>query len=201
MEIRDRIKKCAEELFRVYGIRSVTMDEIALKLGVSKKTIYQSFNDKGELVDEVTRDILENNIKLAIASHEQARDAVEELFLAIRAIHTFLTDLNPSVLFDMQRGSPKTFKRFHDFRFGFLYKMIVDNMRWGKKEGLYREEINEDIYARLRIEMVSMAFNEQLFPRSGYALLEIQKQSLSMYMHSLVTPKGKKLIEKYAAKE
>ncbi|HRN72282.1 MAG TPA: TetR/AcrR family transcriptional regulator [Ginsengibacter sp.] len=201
MEIRDRIKKCAEELFRVYGIRSVTMDEIALKLGVSKKTIYQSFNDKGELVDEVTRDILENNIKLAIASHEQARDAVEELFLAIRAIHTFLTDLNPSVLFDMQRGYPKTFKRFHDFRFGFLYKMIVDNMRWGKKEGLYREEINEDIYARLRIEMVSMAFNEQLFPRSGYALLEIQKQSLSMYMHSLVTPKGKKLIEKYAAKE
>lgn len=185
----------------MYGIRSVTMDEIALKLGVSKKTIYQSFNDKGELVDGVTRDILENNMKLAITCHEQARDAVEELFLAIRAIHTFLTDLNPSVLFDLQRGYPRTFKRFHDFRFGFLYKMIVDNLRWGKKEGLYREEVNEDIYARLRIEMVSMAFNEQLFPRSGYALLEIQKQSLSMYMHSLVTTKGKKLIEKYAAKE
>ena len=56
MEVQDRIKQRADELFRRYGIRSVTMDEIAAQLGISKKTIYQYYTDKDQLVDAVTED-------------------------------------------------------------------------------------------------------------------------------------------------
>ncbi|MCO6498561.1 MAG: TetR/AcrR family transcriptional regulator [Chitinophagaceae bacterium] len=201
MKICERIKKCAEELFRIYGIRSVTMDEIAAKLGVSKKTIYQCFSDKGELVDEVTKEILENNKKMAAHSREEAGNAVEEMFLTKRAIHSFLLDLNPSVLFDLERGYPASFKRVQDFKDDFMYKVIAENIRWGKQEGLYREEIDEDVYAKLRMEMVYLPFNEKLFPRSGYSILNVQNISLEFFIHSLVTSKGKKLIENYSSKE
>lgn len=198
MEMNERIKRKAEELFRIYGIRSVTMDEISLQLGISKKTLYQSFDDKSELVDEVTKDMLQASREMAVISMEKARDAVEEIFLAKESLNTFLSNMIPSILFDLERGYPKSYQRFQDFKYNFLYDLIVKNIEWGQQEGLYREEVNADVYSRLRLEMVSIPFDERIFPKTKYTLLSLQHQLLEFYVHSLVTAKGKKLLDKYS---
>jgi len=200
MEIKDRIKQKAQELFRMYGVRSVTMDDIALQLGVSKKTLYQSFSDKSELVDEVTRNMLEDNRSNCITSRSHADNAIHELFLALESLQEVTGNMNPGVLFDLQRGYPKTFQRFQDFKYDFLYDVIAENLRWGKEDGLFREDVNEEVYAKMRLEMISIPFNEQLFPKTKFSLVYLQEQTLKFFIYAIVTPKGYKLIDKYINK-
>ena len=81
MDNREKIIVKADELFRLYGIKSVTMDEIARELGISKKTIYQFFKDKDEVVQEATKYLLECDYREYETIHQQASNSIEELFL------------------------------------------------------------------------------------------------------------------------
>jgi AcrR family transcriptional regulator len=78
--VKDRIKQKAHELFMQYGVRSVTMDEIAVQMGASKKTIYQYYADKDELVDAVMVDIITFNQDCCMKDRQSAKDAVHEVF-------------------------------------------------------------------------------------------------------------------------
>ena len=197
MELKDRIKEKADELFRRYGIRSVTMDEIATQLGVSKKTIYQSFKDKNELVDAVMEDMLEYNKVCCTEGRNKAANAVQEVYFGMESIQEMLDNMNPSILFDIERGHPKTFKRFKDFKYNFLFHLMKTNVKRGKEEGLYREEINAEIICKARLELIMLAFNEEIFPKHQYSLVYIQQQLIEYFLYALVTPKGYKLITKY----
>ena len=94
MELKERIKQKADELYRRYGVKSVTMDEIATQLGVSKKTIYQCFSDKNELVDEVIADILEYNRNFCTTSRGKAQNAIHEVFLAMQSLESMFANMN-----------------------------------------------------------------------------------------------------------
>lgn len=195
---KERIKKKAEELFRLYGVRSVTMDEISSQLGISKKTLYHSFDDKSDLVDEVARDMLDENIVQCKDCREKAANAIEELFKALEVIEVVMADMNPSILYDLEKCYPKSFQRFQDYRYDFLYGLILENIRWGKEDGLFRPEIHDEIFAKARLEMITLSFNEMLFPKSRFTVRQIQRELMMLFLHSMVTPKGLKLIEKYS---
>ncbi len=197
MNIKDRIKQKAEELYRRYGVKSVTMDEIASQLGVSKKTIYQSFNDKNELVDEVIAEMLDYNKLCCQNSRMQAQNAVQEVYMGMESLQAMLDNMNPSILFDIERGHPVTFKKFTDFKYNFLFEVMKKNIERGKKEGLYRPEINADLLSKIRIETITLPFNEELFPKNQYSLVYIQQELLEYFLFAMVTPKGYKLITKY----
>ena len=197
MEIKDRIKQKADELYRRYGVRSVTMDEIASQLGVSKKTIYQCFSDKNELVDEVIVDMLEFNKTCCRQSRSQAQNAVHEVYLGMESLQEMLENMNPSILFDIERGHPRTFKKFIEYKYNFLFDLIKKNIERGKQEELYREEINADLISKIRLETIMLAFNEELFPKNKYPLLFVQLQLIEYFLFGIATPKGYKLITKY----
>lgn len=197
MTIRDRIKQKADELFRRYGIKSVTMDEIASQMGVSKKTIYQSFSDKNELVDSVIVEMLDYNKLCCRNSRMQAQNAVQEVYFGMESLQDMLDNMNPSILFDIERGHPGTFKKFTEYKYNFLFDLMKKNIERGKKEGLYRADLNADLIAKIRIETIMLAFNEDLFPKNQYSLVYIQQEMLEYFLFAMVTPKGYKLITKY----
>jgi AcrR family transcriptional regulator len=197
MEIKDRIKQKADELYRRYGVKSVTMDEIASQLGVSKKTIYQSFSDKNELVDAVIIDMLDFNKICCHKSQIQSENAVHEIFLAIENFQHIMINMNPAILFDIKRGYPQTFQKFSDYKYDFLFKIIKNNIERGKREGLYREELDADMIAKVRIENLMLPFNEEVFPRSEYSLVVLQQEMMEYFLFGMVTLKGNKLISKY----
>ena len=163
MELKDRIKQKADELYRRYGVRSVTMDDIASQLGVSKKTIYQCFSDKNELVDAVIADVLNFNRKFCRNSHANAENAIHEVFLAMENLETMFDNMNPAILFDIERNHPATFKKFKEFKYNFLLDIIKENIERGKQEELYREEMDTDIIAKIRLECVVLPYSEELF--------------------------------------
>ena len=197
MEMKDRIKQKADELFRSYGIKSVTMDEIAARLAVSKKTIYQSFADKDELVDEVVGDLLIYNQACCNKDRAKATDAVHEVFLAMEMVQQMLQNMNPVILYDLERNHQGTFQKFLQHKNKFLFQVIKENIERGKKEELYREDVNTDVIAKIRLETMFLPFNPEIFPKTKFNLVELERQLIEHFLFGVATLKGHKLILKY----
>jgi TetR/AcrR family transcriptional regulator, cholesterol catabolism regulator len=197
MEPKERILEKADELFNRYGIRSVSMDDIAAQLGMSKKTLYQYYADKDELVTGVFSAIMENNKNGCTESRKIAENALHEVFLSFDRVQEMFANMNPAVLFDMEKYHPGCFKKFKEFQNGFMYQMIKSNIERGVVEGLYREDIDIDILTRYRIHSIMMSFNPEMFPNNRTHLLHIEQQLLEVFLNGIATPKGQKLIQKY----
>lgn len=197
MEPKERILVKSHELFNRYGIRSVSMDDIAAQLGMSKKTLYQYYTDKDELVNAVFDIVLTDNKTHCLECSKQGENAIQEVFLSFDVVEEMLKNMNPSVLFDMQKYHPTAFKKFEEFRNGFLYRIIKANLERGIKEELYREDIDTDILSRYRLHSVLLSFDTDVFPSNKTQLFHIEQQLLELFLFGMATSKGLKLIQKY----
>ena len=197
MEPKERILVRSHELFNKYGIRSVSMDDISAGLGMSKKTLYQYFADKEELVDACFSGVLDHNRHQCLADQKRSDNPIHEMFLALDMMQEMFAEMNPAVLYDLQKYHPAAFKKFHEFKYSFLYKVITSNLERGVKEELYREDIDVDVLARFRIESVMLPFNVEVFPNNRTHLVHIEQQLFEHFLYGLATTKGQKLIQKY----
>jgi AcrR family transcriptional regulator len=197
MDPKERILVKSNELFNRYGIRSVSMDDIAAQLGMSKKTLYQYYSDKDELVNEVFDNVLTSNKSQCIECSKLGENAIHEVFVSFDMTEELLRTMNPSVLFDMQKYHPSAYRKFEEFRNNFLYKLIKSNLERGIKEELYRSEIDTDVITRYRLHSILLSFNPDVFPSSKSNMVYIEQQLLEHFLYGLATSKGEKLIQKY----
>lgn len=199
-ESKEKVIRGAEELFMKYGVRSVSMDDIARHLGISKKTIYQHFADK----DEVVATVAQNHMRRQRQQFDQilktAGNAIEEMAMTATNMKENLRNINPSVLFDMQKYHSRAWNEWLTFKHDFIRESIVRSMKQGIAEGYFRADVNIDILASMRLEQVQMAFDHTVFPRDAYTIAEIQAQLFEHFVHGIMTDKGRKLYEKYKAK-
>ncbi|WP_170971060.1 TetR/AcrR family transcriptional regulator [Ilyomonas limi] len=187
----------AEELFCRYGIKSVTMDEIANQLGISKKTIYLSFADKDELVLEVFTAYMNESKQHCLHDRQEAENAVHEIFLAMDMTDAMLKALNASILFDLEKYYPDTYKKFKAYKYEFLYNVVSENLKRGIQEELFRADLNVDIITRMRLGTVMLSMNIEMFPPGKYKLVEVEQEIIMHYLYGIATAKGIKLIQKY----
>jgi AcrR family transcriptional regulator len=197
MEMKERIQQKAEELFRSYGVRSVTMDEIATQLGISKKTIYQFFADKEEIVSAVFQSMIAEHKECCLKDKELALDPIHEIFLAYDMTMEMFRHMNASIIYDLMKYHPMVYTKFAEFKNKFLLQIITNNLKKGIEIGIYRPEINIDILSRFRIESAMMPFNPQIFPDNGKNIAAIEGEIFYHFMYGIVNAKGLKLIEKY----
>jgi AcrR family transcriptional regulator len=198
MENKDRILEKATDLYMRYGIRSITMDEIASQPGISKKTIYQFFTDKDEMVEAVVDLEVKKSAEECLHCQGVAINAVEEIFIAIDMIDELLKAMNPLIMYDLEKHHPKAFKKLRDHKYQFMYRMIKENLERGIKEELYRPEMNLDIVTKNRIESAFLGFNQDIFPQNKYKISEVAYELAMFFLHGVATVKGKKIIEKYS---
>ncbi len=198
MDVKERILQKATDLFMRYGIRSITMDEIATQLGISKKTIYQFFTDKDEMVEAVIAKEVRDNEDECLHFQGNSENALHEIFLALEHLEELLKAMNPQILYDLEKHHPRAYKKVRDYKYQFLYRMMRENLERGIREEIYRKDINIDIAAKNRIESAFMVFNQDIFPHSRYRILEVSYELASLFLHGIATEKGKKLIEKYS---
>jgi TetR/AcrR family transcriptional regulator, cholesterol catabolism regulator len=198
--IKDKILKGAEELFTKYGVRSISMDDIARHLSVSKKTLYQHFADKEDIVTMTCKAHLERNNKEFDLARDRARNAIEELANLSVCLKRNMEDMNPSLLFDLQKYHPKAWSVWLDHKNKTIRESVVRNVKQGIEEGYYRPEVNAAIIAAMRLELVQLAFDEDVFPREKFRLSEVQMELFDHFVYGLVTEKGRKLYQKYKEK-
>ncbi len=197
METKERIQKKAHELFLRYGIRSVSMDDIAAQLGMSKKTIYQFFSEKDELVTAVMDDEVNYTQHKCEMCKNNARNAVEEIFLTLERMYEQFANLNPVVLYDAEKFHPKAFERFRKMKEVFLYEIVAHNIRRGIEEELYREDISVEVMSRYRVETMMIPFAMAASAPGKFNLIDLTRETMEHFLFGLSTSKGHKLIMKY----
>ena len=197
METKERIFWKAHELFNRYGVRSVSMDDIAAGLGMSKKTVYQFYADKEELVGAVFMAVINTNKDRCVTDRKVAENAVHEVYLAFDMMQEMFAQMNPVLLFDLEKYHPLVYAKFLEHKNSFLYAMIRSNLEKGIAEELYRPEIDVDVMTRFRIESVFLPFDSDTFPNNRTHLVHIEQQILEHFLFGVVTAKGQKLVLKY----
>ena len=195
--MKERIQQKAEELFRRYGIRSVTMDEIANQLGISKKTIYQYYSDKEALVQDIFKTITNHNRQRCIQVKTEAENAIHEQYLSSDAVQEIFNNMNSAVLFDLNRFHPNVFADFEKHKKQFLFKIIKENIVRGIKEGLFRKDIDVDIVTWMELEMVSGIFHNEEIVNGRTNAAHFEKEVKDFFLHGLCTDKGLSFISKY----
>jgi len=197
MMMKQRIQHKAAELFKRYGIRSVTMDEIATQLGISKKTIYQFYSDKDALVQDIFKDITDQNKKKCTQFRNIAENAIHEQYLAAESAQEIFHDMNTSVLFDLNRFHPNVFAEFEKFKKQFLFNIIRENIVRGIKEGLFRKDIDVNIITWLRLEMISGVFKNEEVVNGRTKLNHFEDEMRDFFLYGICTEKGISQISKY----
>lgn len=197
MDNRKKILFAAYELFFRYGIKSVTMDDIAKHLSISKKTIYLSFQNKDEVVHTLMEQVLLKDQADFITIAKNTSNVVEEVFVMMKKMNGILNTINPNIFYDLKKYHPKTWSLFHKFRMEFVVNCVVVSLEKGKKDGLIRLDINSNILAKLRGEEIEMGFNPAVFPIDKFKILDVQIAFVEHFLYGICTLKGHKLINKY----
>jgi AcrR family transcriptional regulator len=192
-----RILDGAHELFLRFGMKSVSMDDIAKHLGVSKKTIYIAFEDKNQLVEAIAHKEMKDTATMISQIASVSKNAIEEIIHTMQYMGKTFSRMNPNMIYDMQKYHPKAWSIFKNFKEHFIMQIIVKNLEKGKAEGYYRKDLNNKILARLRLEEVEMAMNPSIFPPDQFNIVELHVQMIDHFMHGICTLKGHKLINKY----
>jgi TetR/AcrR family transcriptional regulator, cholesterol catabolism regulator len=148
------ILKKVRLLYRKYGIRSVTMDDIAHELGISKKTLYQYVQDKDDLVHKVVEmEISDRQDKMSITCSDD-KNAIEQLLEIARCISVMLKDYSAASEYDLKKYYPDLYVKVRELRRNHVFRFLSDNLKKGIEEGLYREEIKLDIISRLNVALI-----------------------------------------------
>jgi AcrR family transcriptional regulator len=197
METEEKILRGAEELFFRFGVRSVTMDDIAKHLGMSKKTIYQCYQDKDEMVHKLMQEHIKQDECTFQESYDKAANVVEEVFNMMQNMTEIFSKVNPLLFYELQKYYPKSWNLIKDFKENFVQRMVESSLEKGMKDGFVREDINTKILSRLRLEEIELAFSPVLFPPDKFNILQVQLAFAEHFLYGICTLKGHKLINKY----
>ena len=193
----ERIKQTAHGLFMQFGLRSVSMDDIANSLGISKKTIYQFYQDKDALVEDVIASIIEHNQFCCQKDRKGSMNAIHEIFLAMDFMMEIFKSMNPSLVFDMQKYYPGAFLKFSEHKNDYLQGMIKTNILRGIEEELYREDLQVEILSRFRVESMMLPFNPDFQSKVKFNLAVIEEELILHFLFGMVSLKGYKMAIKY----
>jgi AcrR family transcriptional regulator len=193
----ERIIQGGEDLFLKAGIKSVTMDDRARHLGISKKTIYHFFKDKNELVIALTKKKLQEDEDQMCAIMEHSDNVIEELINMMKCSEEIFSRINPIVIHDMQKYHPDAWKQFQNFKADVLVRTLEELLIKGIKQGYIRPEIDVKIIARMRVAQVELGFDTTQFPLAEFSPWKVQVQFLEHFNYGICTLKGYKLLDEY----
>ncbi len=197
MDVLTRILDYAEASFLKLGVRSNTLNDISTVLGISKKTIYQYFQNKADLVLAVANRHLskvEAAMELELA---KATNAVEELYLLMNCENMSQPKVSPGLILEVQKFYPDTWKAINEHTWGFLREKIHNNLLRGIAESHYRKDLPVEATVRIHIAFFEAGFNSEIFPPDQFNFDQVQRQILEMFLHGIVTESGRVLVHQY----
>jgi AcrR family transcriptional regulator len=197
METKDRILTRASALFLRNGIKSVSMDDIAADLGMSKKTLYKTFASKDEIVLAVMTTHLCQAQSECTRVASIAANAVEEMLNLSAWADKEFSNVHPSIFYDLKKYHPEAWVLFAKHKSAFILDQISNNLRRGIAEGLFRADLDVDVLARLNLVQIELAFDPETYPPSKFSPLRVNKVFDEHFLLGVATLKGHRLFNKY----
>jgi len=194
--MKDKILESATEMFLTYGFKSVTMDDIAEKMSISKKTIYTHFNNKTKLVEETTFGMFEcisTGIDLIC---ELDYNPIEELFQIKKFILEHLKDEKSSPIYQLQKFYPKIHANLTRKQFDVMQGCVVANLERGVHDGIFRKEINIQFITRVYFKGMVGIKDAETFPAEMFSMNYLLENYLEYHVRGIATEKGIQTLEK-----
>lgn len=185
-----------ESLFMRFGIKSITMDDVARELGISKKTLYQMVESKDSLVVKVLALHISREKTQCQCLSKESSNAIEEIFNIMDSNSQELAQMKSNIVNDLQKYHRDAWLMIRNFQHEFVLKIIRDNLGRGRKEGYYREDFDMDIVAKLHLSTAFNLFDEQLFPSGSTSKVILFKEYMMHFLHGIVSAKGLAYIKK-----
>ncbi len=199
-ELQDKWLQRVEGLFMRFGIKSITMDDVARELGISKKTLYLFVENKDDLVNKM----LERHIDFDKCESERmlqsASNAIHEMFLVIENNRQQLSQMKANMVYDLQKYHREAWEKISAHQRGFLYKVVRYNLERGIQEGLYRNDFNVDIVTKFHIATSFQLFDETIFPHKDYELAVVFEEYLLHYLQGILSEKGREVMREFRDK-
>lgn len=196
MNEKTRIAEHSKDVFFQYGIRSVTMDDLARELGISKKTLYQHFSSKNELVTYSIKEHLEEHERKCIEIFGVEKNAIEKLLELAKVSQEMLRRLKPSTIYDLQKYHKNSWDLVDRHRSNFIPEAIAANIQQGIKEGLYRENVNVSIVSKLYLTLMKTLTDTVEFPPNEYPLLDVYIEFTRYHIYGIASEEGIKFLKK-----
>lgn len=190
MDTKTKILIKSKELFFKLGVRSITMDDLAKELGISKKTLYKYFDNKSDLVNAVIIQHFEDESKLIKEVTQNATNAIDEIVLIAKSGIKQFKKMHPSSIYDLKKYYPKAWLIIEEFKTNYIHNTVIGNISRGKEQGYYRKEIHEDVIAKLYSNNIDFIVNSSNFPAIEYSFADLYKEFLIYHLHGIVTIKG-----------
>ncbi|MCX6193182.1 MAG: TetR/AcrR family transcriptional regulator [Cytophagales bacterium] len=195
--MKSRILEKGTELFFRYGVKTVTMDAIASELGISKKTIYQHFPDKDTMVFDVVKSFIEQDNAKWEELDRLYSNVIEKIFKSFEMTKDLFTQMNPRLLYEIQKYFPNAYQLFAEHGEKCIHENLIADFKKGAQFGFFRNDIDFELLARLRMAEVNLAFNPDFYPNNKLPLFETQLVLMDIFMRGILTEKGLTLYTSY----
>ncbi|WP_083937431.1 TetR/AcrR family transcriptional regulator [Lewinella cohaerens] len=199
--IKQQIITKSEELFMRYGIRSVSMDDIARELGVSKKTLYQQVENKSDLIRQIfaERSILER--QAIEAMRKESDNAIEEMVEVARFMISRLRLVSPTSRYDLEKYYQDIHRELDHLHMTFFTHFIQENLVRGIEEGLYRRSTEVSLVAKFFVGMATRLAQNEHFSVKEYNLEDLISQLFVYHMHGVASENGMQVVREYLGHE
>ena len=177
-------------MFFRYGLKSVTMDDVARELGISKKTLYQFFPTKNDLIQQTILAHTDCEKKIFADLRTKSKDAIEEILAFAKCCIKMLSNLSPTLMYDLQKFYPESWQLVEYLQKEHTYMDISLNMARGKEEGLYRKDVDTAVVARLYVAQSLCIVDETTFPQKEFAKEKLLMEFVLYHLRGVSTPRG-----------
>jgi TetR/AcrR family transcriptional regulator, cholesterol catabolism regulator len=187
-------------LFQQHGIKSLTMDDLAKKLGCSKKTLYVYYDNRHDLVFKVIKQNMDDHYSEVQAVLDQNLNPIDEIFLLNQLDLKKVKNIHPSAQYDLKKYYPDAWGVFDRVIKQHGFEQTLNNLKKGIKDGVYRKEINPEILARILAEKIELIFNGNLFQSHLISFTQVYTEMMTHYMLGVVSETGRTYFLKHHSK-
>jgi TetR/AcrR family transcriptional regulator, cholesterol catabolism regulator len=182
-------------VFMKLGIKSVTMDDIANQLGISKKTLYNHFNDKNQLVENIIEAKITEDRDMFEKASLEAGNAIDELLMHSRYVIETLKAVNPTVFHDLKKNYPTAWQLKYEHKWGYIYNQFIKNINRGIEEGIYREDIHKEIYSKMFVSNIDTIIEGEVFPWPEFKYETVFLENFRLHIRGIANEKGLKYFQ------
>lgn len=176
------------------------MDEIATELGISKKTIYQHFIDKDDIVYQFTLSDMNSKKCQWEGIQLELPNPIERMVKSIELFKQAFNEMNPYTLFDIKKYYPRAWELIHQHKYTFVLQCIKNDLHEGMECGIFRDDLNVDILSIMRLEQVQMGFDQAIYAPNLFSFIDVQIEFLNHFIRGILTQKGLEIYNEYTQK-
>lgn len=195
--MKEAIEEKATVLFFQRGFKNVTMDDLAMSMGISKKTLYSHFENKLDLVQRCAQRIFDQACLEIENVKQHAEHPIQELYSVKSLVLKYFANETNSPIYQLQKYYPEVYNYIKNQEYDRMGGLVKNSLKEGMASNLFRDNIDVDFVSRLYLIGIGGLRDIDFFPPSKYQIKQVIENYLEYHLRAIVTPKGLEILNQF----